>query len=474
MRATADRVAKCRRRWRAGVFACAALLCASGPAHAAARSVASAAVAPTTLKVAAAAPVAIASRVETEGETTRLVFDLSGPVSAQAFELANPDRLIVDLPEVNFQIEPDLGLPQRAKGRNAPARPLGGVIASYRFGLLAPGKSRIVVDLARPARAARVEAQALADPSGPSRLVIELQPVERAVFRAAAAENARRAAPAAAAGADNPARAVRGAKPVIVLDPGHGGVDTGAIGASRVVEKTVVFDFTRQLAEKLEASGRFQVMLTRRLDVFVSLNERVRIARAANAALFVSVHADMLHDVASVTGATVYTVSDRASDAEAARIAEQENQADAAAGHEADDTMGDVADILFDLTRRETRAYSHVFARSLVGRWRQSARINKNPQRSAGFRVLKAPDVPSVLLEIGYLSSPKDVEDLISPEWRDKTTTTVADAIIGFFSARAPDKVETKTVVDPMPTGALRPSVEPIAPPAAELEPFSP
>jgi N-acetylmuramoyl-L-alanine amidase len=455
-----------RRRGRSlmALAICLGALGFMGSAGAAPRSVAGVVAPPMAQKAAnVAAPVAIAAHVAEEGAITRLSFDLSVPVAAQAFVLADPDRLIVDLPEVNFQIEPDAGVPERPKARNAARKPLAGLVSSFRFGLLAPGKSRIVVDLAQPARAVRVEARPIAEAGGPARLVIELQATDRAAFRAAAAQNARRDGQGDATQRAPQAPAPRTAKPVIVLDPGHGGVDAGAIGAAHAIEKTIVFDFARLLAAQLEASGRFQVVMTRRSDVFVALDERVRIARAANAALFVSIHADMLHDGPSVTGATVYTVSDRASDAEAARIAEQENQADAAAGHESDEALGDVADILFDLTRRETRTYSHVFARALVDRWKQAARINKNPQRSAGFRVLKAPDVPSVLLELGYLSNPKDVEDLVSPEWRARTATTLARTIVDFFAARAPEKADAAPGVDPVATGSLPAQAE--APP---------
>lgn len=404
------------------------------------------------------APVVTEARVMEEGGATRLEFDFSGPTSAQSFLLANPNRLIVDLPEANFQIEPNVGLPARLRGRKTQQPKLTDVIASFRFGLLAPGKSRIVVDLAQPAKAARVTAEPIAEANGPTRLTIELKPVDRATFQSLAAQDSRRDAPTGSIGAEAPRAPTppKTGKPVVVIDAGHGGVDTGAVGEGHAVEKTIVFDFSRLLAAKLEATGRFQVVMTRKSDIFIPLGDRVKIARAAQAALFVSIHADMLPEGASVTGATVYTVSDRASDAEAARIAEQENQADAAAGHEADETMGDVADILFDLTRRETRAYSHVFARSLVERWRQSAKLNKNPQRSAGFRVLKAPDVPSVLLELGYLSSAKDVENLVSPEWREKTATTVADAITQFFAARSPDKAEASDRIDATATGAVQ------------------
>ena len=203
------------------------------------------------------------------------------------------------------------------------------------------------------------------------------------------------------------------------------------------MEKTLVFQFTTELAQKLSAGGRYHVVLTRNGDEFVSLGDRVKIARDANAALLISIHADTLQAAADVSGATVYTVADRASDAEAARIAERENAADKAAGVEQKQEAEGVADILFDLKRRETRAYAHIFSRGVVDEWRGAARLNRNPERSAGFMVLKAPDFPSVLLELGYLSSPQDVKSMESPEWRAKATSSLASAIDRFFLARS-------------------------------------
>ena len=169
-------------------------------------------------------------------------------------------------------------------------------------------------------------------------------------------------------------------------------------------------------------------MLTRHGDEFVSLDDRVRLAREASAALLISIHADMLAGApADVSGATVYTCSERASDAEAARIAERENAADKAAGVEAKAQAPGVADILFDLERRETRAYAHIFSRGLVGELQGATRLNHNPERSAGFVVLKAPDFPSVLVELGYLSNPKDVQSLNSPEWRARTASAMVE-----------------------------------------------
>ena len=144
------------------------------------------------------------------------------------------------------------------------------------------------------------------------------------------------------------------------------------------------------------------------------------IARKANASLFISVHADTLSEDANVSGSTVYTVADRASDAEAARIAARENAADRGPGGGSRPDNPDVADILFDLKRRETRTYAHIFSRGLVDNLRGAAKLNHNPERSAGFVVLKAPEFPSVLVELGYLSNPQDVKSLASPEWRAK------------------------------------------------------
>ncbi len=198
-----------------------------------------------------------------------------------------------------------------------------------------------------------------------------------------------------------------------------------------------MLDFAKALAPKLDADGRYQAVLTRADDSFISLGERVRMARDRKASLFVSIHADTLAEAEDVSGATVYTASDRASDAEAARVAEKENQADAAAGLDRAEDVSEVSDILFDLTRRETRAYSHVFAHTLLNYWKVAGKLNKNPQRSAGFRVLKAPDVPSVLLELGYLSNEKDDLTLSSPSWREKAVGRMTEAINAFFAERS-------------------------------------
>lgn len=373
---------------------------------------------------------AVAARLVDQGGKARLTFDLSAPAEARAFSMADPDRIIVDVPEVNFQIDP-------AVGRAPQGGSLGQIVKSFRFGLLAPGKSRIVIDLAAPARLTRVTTQPIAKDADPARLQIELSRCEPAEFLQAVRDSEPAGPSGQEAAAPAESSASQPGPPVVVLDPGHGGVDSGAIGPGGAVEKTIVFDFTRELAQKLAAGGRYRVVMTRNGDEFVSLADRVKMARDANAALLISIHADTLQAAAEVSGATVYTVADRASDAEAARIAERENAADRAAGVEQKQEAVGVADILFDLKRRETRAYAHLFSRGVVGEWRSVARLNRNPERSAGFMVLKAPDFPSILLELGYLSSRQDVKSLTSEPWRATATSALVAAVDRFFAPRA-------------------------------------
>lgn len=390
-------------------------------------------------------PIAHAARLEENGNKARLVFEISSPIDAMAFALGRPDRVIVDLPQIEFALDPEIGkAPQRPRHRGRRAKP-SGLVASFRFGQLGQGKSRIVIDLAAQARILRADCEK-GDGEGRARLVIELVKTDRAAFRASV-QTARAAMAVRPQAIQAPKFEAAPGKPVVMIDPGHGGIDSGA-RVNGLVEKDLVFAFAKAVASKLEAAGRFTIVMTRDDDSFVALSERVRMARDAKAALFVSIHADTLSGAADVAGATVYTVSDRASDKEAARVAEKENQSDAAAGLDGAEDAADVSDILFELTRRETRAYSHVFARTLVNYWKVAGRLNKNPKRSAGFRVLKAPDVPSVLLELGYLSNDKDDSALTSAEWRDKASGRVVEAIEAFFSARGSAPSLTSTDQD--------------------------
>jgi N-acetylmuramoyl-L-alanine amidase len=371
-------------------------------------------------------PVAFGAEVAVEGAATKLTFTMSKAVDATVAVLEKPDRIVVDLPEVNFQVPAEEGRKAR------------GLVKSVRYGIVAPGRSRIVVELASPALPGAVTHQPILGGAAVN-FGLELKRADRDQFARAA--TARRQEQAAAV---PPAPAAEGdSRPVVVLDPGHGGIDTGAIGLNDTVEKDVVLAFANALKAKLERSGSMRVVLTRSGDAFVSLTERVEIARAHGAALFVSIHADTLTHGPEVRGLTVYTNSERPSDADAARVAESENQADLLAGAESPKDTEEIAGILGDLTLRETRTYSHLFAKTLVGRMADAAKLNKNPHRSARFLVLRAPDVPSVLVELGYLSSKTDVDLLRQDTWRDKAAETVADAVTAFLAPRLAEKSET-------------------------------
>ena len=372
-------------------------------------------------------PVAVAAHLQDSGDIAKLSFDLSAPVEAVGRPMIDPARIIVDIPQVNFQIDPSAG---RVVSR------AGALVKAFRFGLFGPGKSRVVIELARPACIGRIETRPIVKGADPSRLVVELKPCDAETFAAAAKAALPPPAPVAAAPAAPQAPA---GPPVIVIDPGHGGIDGGAFGLHGVVEKAVVYDYALELKKRLEANDAFKVILTRNGDEFVSLGDRVRIAQDAHAALLVSIHADTLAvGAGGVSGATVYTCSDRASDAESQRIAERENSADKAAGADDRADAAGVADILYDLKRRETRTYAHIFSRALVGDWQGAAgRLNHNPERAAGFVVLKAADFPSVLVELGYLSNPEDVANMTSPEWRARTAAAMVASIQRFFAPTA-------------------------------------
>jgi N-acetylmuramoyl-L-alanine amidase len=367
----------------------------------------------------ASSPVAVAAALAGDAEKTQLVLTLSQEVPARVFLMERPDRVIVDLPEVNFQ------LPAEAGRRRA------GLVSSFRYGLFAAGRSRIVIDLAQPALVSRIDA--VAGDDGFALLRLELTRSDRQAFRRAA-ESLDPAPMTASRPAPSPNR--RDVRPLIAIDPGHGGIDPGAIATSGAHEKDIVFGFADRLRRRLEGSGRYRVLMTRDHDMFVPLDERVRIARDAKADLFVSIHADSISAAPHVRGFTVYTGSEQASDTESQRLAERENKADAAAGLDLEGTPGDVADILQDLTLRETRSFSQRFAQKVVGAIDPVMALSKKPQRQAAFRVLRAPDVPSVLVELGYLSSREDIDLLLSETWRDRTTAAMTAAIDRFFATR--------------------------------------
>ena len=369
-------------------------------------------------------PVASEARLGGDATRTRLVMDLSRSIEIAAFTLADPYRVVIDLPQVIFQFPARTG--EQARG----------LIKAFRYGLVMQGGSRLVIDAAGPVRIDKAFVVAAAD-GQPARLVLDLVSTDRASFmRTLALEN--RPAREAKRTEREPAKRSNDGRPLIVIDPGHGGPDTGTVASSGEMEKAIVLEFAQTLAEKLEKSGKYRVLMTRTDDRFVPLGERVRFARHEGAALFVSVHADALaaRGEADVRGATVYTLSDTASDGEAARLAEDENKADAIAGVDLSSEPEEVAGILVDLAQRETKNFSHHFARTVVGELKTAAKLHRNPLKSAGFKVLKAPDVPSVLIELGYVSNKQDLKLMTSDAWRTRTSEAVAQAVNTFFSTR--------------------------------------
>lgn len=391
-----------------------------------------------------AADVAIATgaRLGGNGEESRFVLELSKPVDFRVFTLADPYRVIIDMPQVSFQLE------EGKAGTGA------GLISAYRYGLFSEGKSRIVIDVLAPVKVRKSFTIKPVD-GKPARLVLDLVRTDRAGFlihtaNAAAARKAERARQkritSSLRGVQVPLPRMKpklplsgkkrrpAAKPVVVIDPGHGGVDPGASGRRGSKEKHLVLAFSKLLYSKLSASGRYEVHLTRRRDVFIRLSERVRIANKHHADLFISVHADSIRR-GNIRGATVYTLSEKSSDKEAAALAAKENRADIIAGVDLEDAPDELAGIFIDLAQREAKNESIKFAKTAI-RSMRGIRLNRNPHRYAGFRVLKSPNFPSVLIELGYLSSRKDEKLLNSLRWRNSAAKAVAQAVNSYFRKR--------------------------------------
>jgi N-acetylmuramoyl-L-alanine amidase len=373
-----------------------------------------------------ALPVATEVRLAGDDKETRLVMDVTRTLGVRAFTLADPYRVVIDIPQTVFQLPPTSG----STGR--------GLIKAYRYGLVMAGGSRIVIDVAKPVRIEK--AGMLESKDGqPARLILDLSATDREAFmrHLALDRTAMRASEASKVPVPQ-AKPSADPRPLVVIDPGHGGPDTGTkAGGGEIMEKNVVLDFSIALRDQLEKSGRYRVVMTRTDDTFIPLAERVKFARSRQAQLFISIHADALpKSEGDVQGATVYTLSETASDAEAAKLAEAENRSDVIAGIDLAKEPDDVADILFDLAHRETKTFSHAFARVLVREMKTAMRLHRKPLKSAGFVVLKAPDVPSVLVELGYMTNKSDLKLLTSDSWRAKAAANMAQAVEQFFRTR--------------------------------------
>jgi N-acetylmuramoyl-L-alanine amidase len=355
---------------------------------------------------------------------SRFMMELSDPLDVRVFTLTSPNRVVFDMPEVLWRVSGD-------------TRPSGkGPVKSYRYGLFRKGNSRFVVDLAAPVKVANSQ---ILPPEGGSgfRLVVDLAPTTSSEFIAHAGWP--KDVSAAMASLESPpasaSSAARGSKRLIILDAGHGGIDPGTHGQSGLLEKDLVLAVAKTLRKALEATGRYRVQLTRDTDVFIPLRERVNIARAAHGDLFVSLHADS-NDHRDIRGASVYTLSEDASDREAATLAEKENMSDIIAGVDLTGENSPVASILIDLAQRDTMNRSVRFAETVVGTLPAATTLLAlSPHRSAGFAVLKGPDIPAVLIELGYLTNVKDESEMATEAWRNRVARALASAIDTHFAA---------------------------------------
>ncbi len=390
-----------------------------------------------------------ALRIGTHPEKTRMVIELSRRADFRAFLLQNPPRIVIDLPAFDWRA-------------GMPSRPPGSLVGAIRNGVLQPGISRIVVDLETQATVR----SAFFLPAGPGisdRVVIDFSragagynPADERMFgslntqipagdshaaaAAAMAPSHTLNLPETAAGSPDPVETPatkpsgRGPKPLIVIDPGHGGNDPGAIGANGKKEKDVTLAAAKDLKEALEDTGRYRVHLTRSTDIFIKLQDRVAIARKKGADLFISLHADSI-DKPGVSGASIYTLSNKASDAQTAKLAARENRADLIAGVDLSHEDKQVANILIDLAMRDTMNQSKFFANNVVKQAdRKGIELLDKPHRFAGFAVLKAPDIPSVLIEMGFMSNQREVSQLSSPAYRKKIAASIVAGIDQYFA----------------------------------------
>jgi len=373
-------------------------------------------------------------------EHVRFVMEVSEELEYRVTKLADPYRIVLDLPRVQW-------------ARSAAQKPRTyGSIVNFRHGAFSDTVFRIVLDAKNPVE---IKQFLTLPPRGSVknwRLVMDLAPTTRTAFlqglkgrtqvknsvppvRAAIAPS-QATKPIVQARVPTflpPSKPAKKSKHVVVIDAGHGGVDPGAIGSSGIYEKHITLAMAKQLRDDLQKTGRYEVVLTRARDIFIPLRKRTEIARSAGADLFISLHADTIKNKA-IRGVSVYTLSEKASDKETQALAERENKADLIAGFDLSDQEDDLGFILLDMAQRDTTNQSSRFAEKLVKDVSRTTKVLRNPHRFAGFAVLKAPDVPSVLIELGFLSNKQDERALRSKKHRAKVASAIKTSINRYFN----------------------------------------
>ncbi|MCF8467861.1 MAG: N-acetylmuramoyl-L-alanine amidase [Sneathiella sp.] len=363
-------------------------------------------------------------RLGLHADKTRFVMELSEKPAFDIFLLANPYRIVIDLPQVNWQADDNT---ERKKG----------VVENYRFGLFKKDTSRVVLDVDGPVKI--LQATVLPPISGkPWRVFIDIQRTDFGSFMTALAARRQEKAKNNVVLTAPPVQPSESKKFTVVIDAGHGGIDPGAIGKSGVYEKKITLAVAQKLYAALKKNRLYNPILTRDDDTFLSLRERVNAGRQAGADLFISIHADSISR-SDFRGAAVYTLSETASDDEAAEIANSANKSDLIAGVDLASQDDTVQGILIDLAQRETKNFSVKFAEMVTPEIAKSGMtIRGRSHRFAGFRVLKAPDVPSVLVELGYLSNKQDERILKSGKGQQLLAQAIANAVDAYFEASQP------------------------------------